>query len=253
MSLSKGSDAGSDRRVRIVSWNVLAQSYMKPEYYPASPPEALEARGRRARVVERALGLAADVLCLQEIEPATHEALEARLPGHEARLAMKGAKRPDGVAILVRKELGPVTWREVRYSDGTGHLGLLARLPGLGVATTHLRWHPPHETGPGPLEMQELLAALDPDLPWVVCGDLNFEAGSEVLALAHARGFTDAYAATPEAWTCNANRRTKRIDFLLLGPGLSGRTLPVPAIDVDTPLPSLIEPSDHLPIAVELS
>lgn len=238
--------------MRIASWNVLAQGYLRPEYYPFTPPELLAAERRRPAVVERAVALGADVLCLQEVEPPVFEAIAARLPDHVGRYGPKGGRRPDGVAILARRELGPVEWAEVRFDDGSGHLALLARTPALSVATTHLRWNPPGDPGLGPGEMRELLAALEPDRPWVVCGDLNAEAGSEVLELARARGFTDAYAAAPGAFTSNANQRAKRIDFLLLAPGLSGRPLPLPPIDDRTPLPSPTEPSDHLPIAVDL-
>lgn len=239
--------------MRVVSWNVLAQGYLRREYYPTSPPDSLEAAPRRARLIERARALAPDVLCLQEIEPATFEPLAAAFPAHEARLLQKGEGRPDGCAILVRRGLGPVAWRALRYPDGSGHVALLARLPGWGVATTHLRWHRPDQPGsPGPDEMRALLALIPREQPWLVCGDLNAPAGSEVLELARAHGLRDAYAELPEAWTANSNGRCKRIDFLLLGEGLTGRPLPVPPIAVETPLPSASEPSDHLPIGVDL-
>ena len=240
--------------MRVVSWNVLAQSYLRAEYYPFSPPQALTGPERRARLVERAVALRPDVLCLQEVEPEAWTELSAAFPAHEGRFLHKGEGRPDGCGLLVRRALGPVAWRDVRYADGTGHVALLARLPELGVATTHLRWHRLDAPGsPGPGEMRELLAQVPRDQPWIVCGDLNAEADSEVLTLARAHGLRDAYAATPEAWTANSNQRRKRIDFLLLGPGLAGAPLAVPPLGDQTPLPSLEEPSDHLPIGVDLA
>lgn len=241
--------------MRVVSWNVLADAYVRREYYPRTPDAVLEPARRRAAVVERAAALGADVLCLQEVEAPLFEALRGRLAGHVGCWARKGRGKPDGCAVFVRAALGPVTDERLEFDDGTGHVALLVRLPaaGIGVATTHLRWEPPERQGVPVAQLETALDALDADLPWVVCGDFNAEAGGPVLEVARGRGLVDAYANRSDAVTCNANGRRRRIDFLLASPGLALTPLPVPAIDDDTPLPSAQEPSDHLPIGATVA
>lgn len=234
--------------MRVISWNVLADAYVRREYFPRTPDALLEPSARRAAVAERAAALDPDVLCLQEVEAPLFEALQRRLTEHVGCWARKGRAKPDGCAVFVRAALGPVTDERLEFEDGTGHVALLVRLPALGVATTHLRWDAPDRPPVGPGQLAAVLDAISDDLPWIVCGDLNAEPGSAVLEVARARGLLDVYAARPDAVTCNANGRRKRIDFLLASPALETTPLPVPVIDDHTPLPSEAEPSDHLPI-----
>ena len=241
----------------VVSWNVLAGAYVRPEHYPHTPADLLEPEARIARVVERVVGLsAADALCLQEIEPATFAALVARLDDFEGSLVQKRGK-PDGCAIFVRRALGAPEFRELVYGDGTGHVAVAAVVGGVGIATTHLKWQAaevPPDVRLGRAELTELLDAwVVPGEPWVVCGDLNADASSPVLELAFARGLRDGYASLPDACTCNSNERRKRIDFILHTADFEAEPKPVPAITDVTPLPSASEPSDHLAIQVELT
>jgi endonuclease/exonuclease/phosphatase family metal-dependent hydrolase len=248
----------ADGVLTVVSWNVLASAYVRPEFYPHTPVPVLEPEGRSARVVERVVGLgaAADVICLQEIEPATFAGVAGRLLGFEGSFAQKRGK-PDGCAIFVRRSLGEPAFRELVYSDGTGHVAVAAVVGGVGFASTHLKWEAPEvpvELRLGRAELTELLDAwVAPEEPWVVCGDLNANAASAVLEVAFARGLHDGYASLPEAWTCNSNDRAKRIDFILHTPGFEARPSPLPAITDVTPLPSASEPSDHLAIQVALA
>jgi mRNA deadenylase 3'-5' endonuclease subunit Ccr4 len=57
--------------IRVVSWNVLADAYVRREYYPQTSTTVLERASRRASVVDRLVSFAdADVLCLQEVDDA---------------------------------------------------------------------------------------------------------------------------------------------------------------------------------------
>jgi len=235
----------------VLSWNVLADSYVRPEWYPYTPPAVLEPSRRGAALIDRLVTRAthADVLCLQEIEPAMFAVAAAKLGDHEGRFLQKQG-RPDGCAIFVRRSLGVPTFRELVYTDGTGHVALAANVSGIGIATTHLKWQS-HEVPPeerlGRRELAELLDAwLRPDEPWIVCGDLNADSSSPVLENAFARGLRDAYASLPDACTCNSNSKRKRIDFILHTPGFAATPTPLPPITDVTPLPSIDEPSDHL-------
>ena len=86
----------------------------------------------------------------------------------------------------------------------------------------------------------------------VICGDFNAEPESDVLELARSRGLVDAYASVADACTCNANGKKKRSDYILCTNDFVPIPSPLPAIDDDTPLPSEVEPSDHIPIEARL-
>ncbi|MDP2344309.1 MAG: endonuclease/exonuclease/phosphatase family protein [Deltaproteobacteria bacterium] len=249
----------------LASWNVLADSYVQPRFFPHTPPALLEPVARRARVVQRAREFDVDVLCLQEVEPVMLAALRASFqPGHRALYVGKTGK-PDGCAILVRDTIAVKHEQTLRFVDGdgsrpdTGHVALLLVLEHegatFGVATTHLKWHPA-ETPPaehtGLRQVTQLLAAVDGlragCAAWILCGDLNAPAGSNVVDAVDAAGFVDVYRDRPRAFTANANNKAKRIDYLFHSADLQARAGDVAVIDDVTPLPSDDQPSDHLPI-----
>jgi endonuclease/exonuclease/phosphatase family metal-dependent hydrolase len=239
----------------LVSWNVLADAYIRPELYPHTPPALLEPAARRRRLLDSVASFDADVVCLQEVEPSFFAEAEARLGAFTGFFRNKRHK-PDGCAIFVRRSLGAPKPRELYYRDGTGHLALAAELGGVGIVTTHLKWEPhdaPPESRLGAGELRELLDAfVAPGERWVVCGDLNADAASPVLATAFARGLRDAYASMPDAYTCNSNGKRKRIDFILHTPDVVAIPGPLRSIADDTPLPSDEEPSDHIAIRARL-
>jgi hypothetical protein len=242
--------------VRVLSWNILADAYIAPEYFPFSDVRHLDPMWRRGVLLDRlAASSGMDVLCLQEIEPEVFAAASARLEAYGGRFLAK-IGRPDGCAIFVKKALDPnPEWREIVYRDPTGHGALAVVAAGIGIATTHLKWQPPeipaHERL-GVAQLSELVAAfVRPSEPWIVGGDLNADAASPTLKVAFDRGLVDAYAKTPDAYTSNANRRAKRIDFLLHSSHLRATPTALPKIDDQTPLPSATEPSDHLAISAD--
>jgi endonuclease/exonuclease/phosphatase family metal-dependent hydrolase len=244
--------------ITIVSWNVLADAYIRPDYFPHTPAALLEPAVRQPALLERLEmhAASADALCLQEVEPAFFETAARRLEAaFEGRFLQKRS-RPDGCCIFVRRALGAPSFHELVFGDGTGHVALAAKLAEVGIATTHLRWQPadvPSETRLGRAELTELCDAwVVPKERWVVTGDLNAEAPSPVLDVAFARGLRDAYASTPDAYTCNSNRRKKRIDFILHSASFDATPAPLPPLTDDTPLPSSDEPSDHLAIRAAL-
>jgi endonuclease/exonuclease/phosphatase family metal-dependent hydrolase len=249
--------------IALASWNVLADAYVKPEYFPHTPAPLLEPDGRRQRVLQRARELDVDVLCLQEVDDALLQALR-REAGHRVFFVGKTAK-PDGCAIVVRDHLRVKHEQEVRFVDGdgvrpdSGHVALLLILEHegalFGVATTHLKWHaaqtPPAEHT-GLRQITQVLAAIEglrsQCSAWIVCGDFNATADSEVVNAASAAGFVDLYRESLSAFTSNANDKAKRIDYLFHTPELRSRAGDVAAIDDVTPLPGETQPSDHLPI-----
>jgi endonuclease/exonuclease/phosphatase family metal-dependent hydrolase len=241
--------------VRLVTWNVLADAYIRAEYYPRTDPRHLRHGARTHGVVDAIEASAGDVFCLQEVEPRLVTVARKRLAGWTVHYAGK-VNKPDGVAILARPGVALTDVTPLAFSDGSGHVALLATVAvdGLAVrlATTHLRWDKPgtpFEQRWGVRQVQELGTQLR--APAILCGDLNFEPADPVYAALTGAGYFDPFAATNPA-TANPNGRAKRIDYVLHTAELRG-TIETPlAVADDTPLPSDAMPSDHVPLAVEL-
>jgi endonuclease/exonuclease/phosphatase family metal-dependent hydrolase len=247
----------------LLSWNVLADAYVRPEYFPGTPPALLAPGARTPALVERLVASAADVICLQEVEAKVFAAAREGLgAGYAAHFLGKGLGKPDGCATFVRRDrLDVAAVRALPYAEApspSGHVALLLTLragaQAFGVATTHVKWDSPgtaSENRWATRQLGALVAALEPTLPWLVCGDLNLGPEDEALGILRAAGLRDAYAGSAHvAPTANSNGRARRIDYVFASPALLAEPLPLPAIDGATPLPSATQPSDHLCIGV---
>jgi len=229
--------------IRLVSYNVLANAYVRPDFYRECAPSALEPKARRKALLERIHHLNADVLCLQEAEADLVRDLDR--PG---RFFQKGTGKPDGCAILTERT---GRWTEHHYQDGSGHGALLLHLPGLTVATTHIKWDPPAaRPGFGVGQIRELLELLDG--PSIVCGDFNCESSDPIVQRCLQAGLADAFLGVAPNQTFVKQGQGRRIDFVLYSYGLEVRAQPLPALIPGEYLPNQVEPSDHLPLVVEL-
>jgi endonuclease/exonuclease/phosphatase family metal-dependent hydrolase len=239
-----------------MSWNVLADAYIRPAYYPAVDPALLRPGARTQAIADLVDASDADVACLQEVEPAVLRAL-ARWDVHHA----KKRGKPDGCVIAARRRAVIEEVRTFAFADGapdredSGHVALIA-IASIGgarvqLATTHLRWDHP---GTPPAErwtvreVRELIDALDPEIPAIVCGDLNVEPHDVAYEMLLAAGLVDPCADL--APTANPNGCAKRIDHVLHARGLRAHVVPGQQIDDATPLPSPVMPSDHVPVVV---
>jgi endonuclease/exonuclease/phosphatase family metal-dependent hydrolase len=247
------------------TYNVLAQRHIYRERYPDSPAAALDAAPRRDRLLRRIDDEHADLLCLQEVEPDLHEVMSARLAAtHHAAYAPRTG-RGEGVALYAARNrfdwLGDEVKRFAAHAPGSDDLALIARLA-LGdrrvhIAVTHLAWQPestPAADHVGRRQMLELLAYRDaaPDAVWLLAGDFNATSQSCVLEAAYAGGMAES-CHTQRPWdTCAINGHPRKIDYLLFSAGhLEPRPGTLPPLGRDTVMPSLEEPSDHLPLRVE--
>ncbi len=199
------------RSFRIASYNVLADSYVKSQWYPKVDPENLRWDKRKFALAERVAGLDADIVCLQEVEADAYALLAQRLgaQGYDGIYSKKGCSKPDGCAIFFRPG-GP-------------------RFAGRELINDHFK------------PDQEAYA-------WIVCGDLNVRPDNPVVRELISSGFIDAYTGREQA-TCNPNGSAKRIDYIFYTAGLKAKPAKLMKIDDLTPLPSAEEPSDHLPLA----
>jgi mRNA deadenylase 3'-5' endonuclease subunit Ccr4 len=252
---------------RIASYNVLADSYVRPDWYPNVEPEVLRCARRRFALVERVARLDANIICLHEVEADAYALFELSLgaQGYEGVYAKKGCGKPDGCAMFFRQGGPRFTGSgTVYYHDGlrgdpdSGHLALVSSFEfGWGVirvATTHLKWDREDKSPEehlGYRQIGELICDhFKPDqtaYAWIVCGDMNAQPDSPVVKEFVDSGFIDAYAGHEQA-TCNPNRRAKRIDYIFHTAGLRAKPARLMEIDDLTPLPSSDEPSDHLAI-----
>ncbi len=242
----------------VASWNVLADAYVRRDLYERCRPEALDPALRLGRILGGVEALAADVVCLQEVEEDLSAHMELSMRWKRC-YAKKGGSRKDGCEIRVKPPLALSAWDSFRYADGSEHVGLVAvvQFPDgpVAIATTHLKWDPPGSIPAeryGPRQADELVAALREraaGMPWVVCGDFNVTAEDPVIARFADAGLRDAYASRPLDATCVSNGRARRIDFILYTADLMATPRPLRILSNDSVLPSLEVPSDHLPIA----
>lgn len=255
--------------LRLASWNILANCYVREEWYRRCDPEALKWSQRRELLLRKLTELDADILCLQEVELEAFDFLEERLRklGYRGLHGKKGQGKPDGCATFF-KENGPAlkSSQVFHYDDrekggrSSGHLALISSFDvGAGtlrVANTHLKWDDrPREQHIGYRQAAELRRAqVEPDTgaAWVICGDLNAQPGSFVVEELLLAGLGDAYGGKEQP-TCNPNGKAKRIDYILHSARIGSMTSELTPIDDDTPLPSEVEPSDHLAILATLS
>lgn len=214
------------------------------------------------------VGLAADIICLQEVEDDTFGALEAGLAslGYVGHYTKKGQGKPDGCALFYRQDVfAPLQLIRVDYLDGgeghgnSGHIAQIALLKHagrlLGVAHTHLKWdapRTPREEQYGYRQIRQLLRERDRYAPsgsaWIVCGDLNATPHSPVVAALRAAGLEHTHHACTEAHTCNSNHRAKMIDCIFYNAALRAWPVPLPVVDAHTPLPGPDQPSDHVAV-----
>jgi mRNA deadenylase 3'-5' endonuclease subunit Ccr4 len=242
---------------RVVTWNVLATSYIRSSFYPLTAARCLEPARRHPAIVERALALDADVLCLQEVEPEVFDALRRKLAGYVGELALKEGK-PDGCATFVRSVRCSVLEPHHRlvYSDGSGHIAQLTVADHEGrrvaVVNTHLKWDPPHTSVEKQWGMGQIREALElfertPSDGAILCGDLNVTEESDVVRALRAAGFEHAHHDVLRGTrTCNSSGVPKLIDYVFFRRSLRATPQLPREIDEQTALPSDEEPSDHL-------
>ena len=256
-------------KIKVASYNVLANSYIKLEWYTRSNPEVLQWENRKNLLTKKITEINADIICLQEVETDAFEVLENSLKkSYSGVYYKKGYDKPDGCATFFRKDkLSLKNEHAVYYSDeakgkiNSGHLALVLDFEFdvgmLRVANTHLKWD--NKNKGRHLGYKQITELIDSHIKkdshsygWVMCGDFNAQPNSFVIKEVLKNNFEDAYA-NKEQPTCNPNGRAKRIDFIFHSTQIVSSPTKLPTIEDTTPLPSEVEPSDHLAIMAELT
>lgn len=220
------------------------------------------------RVADLVLGSGADVALLQEVDRGTERsgrvdqvAELARMTGYHAAfgrtLDYQGGEY--GIAVLSRWPITrdtllplPVTPPQERAGGayeprGALHVRIAAPGGALHALNTHL--DASRHDGYRRQEMEAVLAMAErlrgSGESVLFGGDLNAEPGSEVMAKVRERGWRDAWpgCGAGEGLTFRAGAPIKRIDYLVLPPGLRCRSAEV----IDS------RASDHLPVLFVIS
>lgn len=220
-------------------------------------------------VVRRIQKLDADVLCLQEVEAPVYERLTLELEpmGYQGRFLSREPGNSDGCATLVRGVDEP-GWHELRFSDGgpgqpnSGHVALTLEFPlggrRLAVANTHLKWDPPGVTVASQWaarQMAELIGFLKAlgSEGTVVAGDFNVVSRDDVVRQLRQAGFKEAFDGERDSvFTVVTGKKPRKIDYLFYSPKLRARPHPMGHLRPETVLPCEEEPSDHIPLVVEI-
>jgi len=188
---------------RLVTWNVLAASYVNMKVFPDVDLAVFPAPRRRAQIAAVLEHLQGDIVCLQEVDCSLEE---LGLVGFDHVIAQR-PRRCDACVIAWRRdrfELGPAGHCEVSFDDHPlparlsasgnsqhGNVGILAQLRFRGdgdackegntisVATTHLCWEPDKDD----LRAWQLQTFLEvvrsiAGPHFVLCGDLNAKPGT---------------------------------------------------------------------------
>ncbi|MCB9641452.1 MAG: endonuclease/exonuclease/phosphatase family protein [Myxococcales bacterium] len=255
---------------RIVTYNILADAYIKPSRYPNSLPLALDPTARRALLLDRLRAFQADIYCLQEVEPQAFEDIQAAFQPHGliGHYEQKHG-RPDGSAIFVKtscfqvQSVQALHYKTHKAKDDQVALivELLYKERRIAVVSTHLPWQPDKTTEDqhiGLLQLQELIEVRAQLLPqaqaWFIAGDFNAISESYVLRYAQRQGFRISCRKQRPWDTVNINGKRRKLDYILFESDLFDPTPGrLPSLQRDTPMPSLEEPSDHLPLEVSFS
>ena len=92
-------------QISLVSWNVLAPSYAKPEKYPWVTADDLSWDRRQARILDRLAEYDPDIVCLQEVEVALWDDLQSGFSalGYDGVLQEMKNDHPVACAVLLRR------------------------------------------------------------------------------------------------------------------------------------------------------
>lgn len=255
--------------LRIVTFNILAQAYIKPGRYPHSKPQALDPEARRRLLISTLRELDADVYALQEVEvDAFEDILQELGPDDYHGLFEQRHGKPDGAALFSRKaclrvlESHSLHYQAHEPKDDQCAVIQVFEAEGqkLAVASTHLRWQPQSKSRREHLGRRQLIELLDasqsigPEAAWVLAGDFNANSQSVVLQAALERDWALSCRSQRPWDTTNINGRRRKLDYLLFKPEmLCAKPGSLPRLETDTPMPSEQYASDHLPVTVDVT
>jgi len=101
-----GETGSAETDFSVVSYNILADCHMKPDWYGYTPPDCRNSKDRHPRLFAELEELDADILCLQEVgrnyHPQLRDSLEAA--GYEGQFLQKELGTEEGEATYWKKQ-----------------------------------------------------------------------------------------------------------------------------------------------------
>ena len=245
----------------ITTYNILADAYMRRSHYPDSADAAIAKNAREALLLKTIAEHDSDIFCLQEVELIRFEKIQKILEDHVGFLVQKKDK-PEGCAVFVRKSFPNIVFSEIRFKHIREKKNQVAALvqvdvgtSRIGISSTHLQWmknSADASTHLGRMQLEELMDHVDDWIPWIHCGDFNALSQSCVLQTAEEKGFVLSCRSQRPWDTTNINGRRRKIDYLIYPENkFEVRPFSLPKLASNTPMPSEIYASDHLPVKVE--
>lgn len=244
----------------IATYNVLAQSYIKPDRYPYSDPADLKAVNRLPRVERTIRELGADILCVQEVEPSFYRTLQDHLSSTHDSIFAAHPKRPDGAAIFYAKTMTAhqsgtffaeginVPFVELQTPDGP-----------MMVTSLHLKWQrndTPTSEHLGRRQLLHVISTLKKktEHPIFLAGDFNAISQSCVIQAAQREGFHINCRAQRPWDTTNINHKRRKLDYILSNTHKwTPKPCRLPRLEKTTPMPSPTHGSDHLALSISMT
>lgn len=255
---------GESAEISVTSWNVLANSYVRPEYYPNHSVEEIVSVERAENVIGCLKNMSSDVFLLQEVEYEQYQRIESALRalGYKGFFAPKAAGRPDGIATFFRSSsLNFLGAQTMYYLDGykEGYSGnvlqmIIIELEGkkLGLASTHILYDREGDASrcqAGKAQIMQLIKCLQRNKDvdsWIIGGDFNGEVHLPRIQLMLSAGFIDLGQKSGDPTFGHPFPR--RIDYLFHSTEMDSTLLPVEFSWENEYLPTKQWPSDHLPV-----
>ncbi|CEG38688.1 Glucose-repressible alcohol dehydrogenase transcriptional effector CCR4 and related proteins [Plasmopara halstedii] len=224
-----GTPTGPSQKLLVMTYNVLAQCYVRSTFFPYCNSSALRWKNRSkmlAAVFASNLSVSPDIICLQEVDNYSEfwEAMMKNL-GYKGIFAKKTSKKIDGVTVFWNeKKIKMIASEQISLdlqngdesdidhelltrSSSRGSVSLIVRFEHLEtqldfvVATTHLYWDPMQEdvkllqTRRTLRAIDEFLSTLDASTPTILAGDFNSLPDSKVYKFITSKHrFSSAYA-----------------------------------------------------------
>jgi mRNA deadenylase 3'-5' endonuclease subunit Ccr4 len=231
-------------RLRVASFNVLADEYLRNGDYSQVDPALLKRGARTLGLVAIINNLEADVVGLQEVEEPLVDAL-LQYSQWEGYYVQK-SKKVDGCLTLVRSDAPVDDYEQFTYTDGSGHVGQVLTVGGVAVANTHIRWAPVDDPQHvGVRQTRELLGHI-PQHKAVILADCNDRPGGPVRELVTDAGFTNT---CDGEYTAIVNGVPAELDLAAVrGLKYSHRHSRQDIYSI----PSAALPSDHLPVFTDI-
>jgi len=271
---------GGNEDLSILTYNVLAETYTLASNYFYCPEFARRWNYRCQRIVEEIEFYSPDIACMQEVDHFDFFSSKLEKLGYKGVFVRRGRMRLDGSCIFYKdSKLNlvnyiPIYFNELAKMHDNKHRYMKDNIAVLAafswknaetknksfvVATTHLLWDPKfqdvklEQAGTLLEKLRQFTTGKDYG-PIFACGDLNSVPEGEVYETFKdsTLEFQSAYSAFDEPPTHFTPTYAGCLDYILFNKDVQLKQVlePLPKEILDKPdtFPSVLFPSDHVPL-----